>query len=363
MADVGQGQSVDLVSVSVEPTNVPDPNFAGAFWRKDRRPILRDFLAEYTQRTFPGNPRGYAPALVGNAFDVPTFRKIMLDNADTAGRACVARNAQGYVAWDVTGQEFGHSTTYFGNPDEIAFAAPEFDVIADEYFARLKSYSLRIGCTLRCEHVPHGASFPALPDPTIAIGDPFLRTDLKPPHRIWTRYVDAKYPDAWYDWSLGGGSGNNRGPGQRPIRTSDDVTAAKQRVIARIKYCKDRWGMSLFYVDSTVWEYGEPLPASMWAEIQKAHPDVLIMPENEDGYTYHPYSVPYGQFDGGSIGPEYYSTNPDAMMMVAFNEQATDEMFAQWREILRAQYKANRILLMTYWQDSKNLARIAEIMS
>jgi hypothetical protein len=150
------GASVDIASASISATSTADPNFAGAFWRTDRRPILREFLARDDKQVIAAayNPRAYQWDSVSNVFSNPSqFRTVMLARADAAVAACVSANAQGIVVWDITGQEFGHTTSYLGNPDEIATFAPEMDAIADEYMAKFTSAGLRVGVTLRPQHV------------------------------------------------------------------------------------------------------------------------------------------------------------------------------------------------------------------
>ena len=60
--------------------------------------------------------------------------------------------------------------------------------------------------------------------------------------------------------------------------TVDDPAAL---LIARIGYCVRRWGSSLFYVDSSVDARGQALPAEVFARVQAAFPQVLVMPENQ----------------------------------------------------------------------------------
>lgn len=359
------GASLDVASVSISASSTADPNFAGAFWRTDRRPILREFIAEVTQRRFPLNPRGWLPDTVGNAFNAATFDAILQARADQVGAACVAAGAQGLVVWDLTGQEFAQFLSYFGNPDEIAALAPEItaivsgETIVKRFLDKIKSYGLRIGCTLRPQHVQYGTSFPMAASAAEAIQPlyPFIKTDEPPPGR---HYVASG--GSWLTWEPAHNV-TDLGAGQLNIYTGADATAAQQRLIDRITYCKNTWGMSLFYVDTTVWENGDPLPGSLWAAIQAAHPDVLIMPENEDGYTYHPYSVPYGELDAGDVGPQYFSTNPDAMMLVALDQSVDTAIFNDAKALVMAQYAAKRLLLMAHWGDEPRLAMIAEIMA
>lgn len=369
-AEGGGGESVDIATVSVVPSAVTSTMSAG-WWRSASQPIilLAEFLAEHTQVSYPGNPRGLLPNTIGNAFNATALRSALLDRADLVGAAANSAGAQGVLIWDLPGQEFGHVTTYLGAPDELAAWAPELEAtvggvaIVDEYITRLKSYGIRVGTTLRPQHVRYGTSLPALPDAAYPIGSIFLLTNATPPHRAWTVYQDATFPLAWYDWSLGGGSGNQTGPGQEPIRTTADRDAAKARIIARIAYCKARWGMSMFYIDSTTWEYGQSLEAAgFWDDIQAAHPDVLLMPENED-LGYGNYTVPYGEYRFGDVGLGLNATDPNAMFALNFSSMPVAYWIEPFITYVKDQYKARRLIFIRHWGEADQQAHIDQIVA
>jgi hypothetical protein len=67
-----------------------------------------------------------------------------------------------------------------------------------------------------------------------------------------------------------------------------------------VAYAHSRWGTTLYYVDSAVWEGGSPLPAAVFAALQQAYPDCLFMPEQSYIGTLAaaiPYSAPNGSFN------------------------------------------------------------------
>jgi hypothetical protein len=106
-----------------------------------------------------------------------------------------------------------------------------------------------------------------------------------------------------------------------------DVADPAQHLIDLITYCKERWGSTLFYVDSCVFvnrppvcshrplslqRHGDPdcgcrilepytdvLSADAYRRILEAHPDVLVMPENQCTNV-HPYAAPFDE--GGHHG-------------------------------------------------------------
>src|SRR5206468_7623906 len=55
---------------------------------------------------------------------------------------------------------------------------------------------------------------------------------------------------------------------------------AVQILRERIAYAKQRWGCTLFYVDSTATAYGAINP-DVFKSVADAYPDVLLIPENE----------------------------------------------------------------------------------
>jgi hypothetical protein len=79
-----------------------------------------------------------------------------------------------------------------------------------------------------------------------------------------------------------------------------DDEHALQILQERIAYAKQRWGCTLFYVDSTYYvDLGAPAGRSLYPDVfkavAKAYPDVLLIPENES-MRYFAYSAPLNSY-------------------------------------------------------------------
>jgi hypothetical protein len=101
-----------------------------------------------------------------------------------------------------------------------------------------------------------------------------------------------------------------------------DAADPAQHMIDMISYAKRRWGSTLYYVDSSVFlnrppvcplkqvqasnhkdascpchmldAYTDVIRGEVWQQVCRAHPDVLLMPENQDSNSY-PYSAPFDE--------------------------------------------------------------------
>lgn len=372
-AEGGASESVDIASISISSSNVGG-NLSSGFWRTDQRIVLQEYISDFTGRTFPNNPRGLLPTAVSDAFNATSLRSAFMSRAANIGRAIQATGAQGVIIWDLVGQEFGHATTYLGAPDEIATWAPELEAVVggkkiiDEFIEVIKSYGVWVGTTLRPQHLEHftnTASLPALPNTSYPSLYPVVDLSATSPNRIKVAYdVNGDGTGwAWLPWET---DHPGSGPGQADIITSGDLTAATTRVINRMQYCIDRWGMQGFYVDSTVWQSGDALGPSFTGAVRTGQPSVLFMPENEagaDGFGWpndFDECVPYGELDGGTVAVRYDSKNPHAMVMVSMAD-APLGYYTYNFDIMSEQYVARRLLLMCAWFDTKQQDRIYEI--
>lgn len=224
----------------------------------DRRPITRMFFG-------PGLPR---EQVLANCRDPqsarlptepsPQFRKNMTAKFQGAISVAQATGAQGIILWSIEGETFPHATTYIGDPRCTRWLNPEMDLIADEMIGLIRAAGLRPGMCLRPSRVIY-----------VRNDDPALDT------------VKHSYSDA-----------------QDPFLELD----------AKIRYCKERWQASLFYVDTNVfwrargkdarWSEGH-ISAETWRRLSAAHPDVLLIPEL--GYTQiYAYTAPYAELDMGA---------------------------------------------------------------
>ncbi len=190
----------------------------------DKRPVGAVWLATADARFHSAtNPRGW---FMDPAVDVTTeaglrdFRSRLFHAAQVAAAGAKQTNAQGVIVWDIEGQEYPHATSYLGDPRSLP---PEMEAAADEFFQVFRLVGLRIGVCIR----PQCPTRPAYGD-AVTQGDP------------------ADYA---------------------------------QVLIEKITYAKNRWGCSLFYIDSNG-DPNCPLEESVMQRVHDAHPDVLLIPEH-----------------------------------------------------------------------------------
>jgi hypothetical protein len=213
----------------------------------DHRPIGAIFLAS-SGINVATNPRRWI--LNFGEIDITTeqgrsaFREALLKHADKSVKALKDMNAQGMITWDPEGQEFLGSV-YYGDPRLVPTLAPEMEFknddaksAIDEYFEKFRAAGLKVGVCIRPQQI--------------------AMVDGKPVHHA-----------------------------------AEDENAA-QILRERIAYAKQRWGCTLFYVDSTATVNGAINP-DVFKALVDANPDVLLIPENES-MRYFAYSAPLNSY-------------------------------------------------------------------
>ena len=170
---------------------------------KDRRPIGAIFLAG-PQINVPTNPRRwiiFGEIDVTNDKGKAAFRAALLKQADNSVQVLKDIGAQGMITWDPEGEEFG-GEVYYGDPRLAPTLAPEMEFkndggksVIDEYFEKFRAAGLKVGVCLRPQQIT---------------------------------MVDG-----------------------RPAHQAAEDEHAVQILRERIAYAKQRWGRTLFYVDST----------------------------------------------------------------------------------------------------------------
>ena len=214
---------------------------------KDHRPIGAIFLAG-PQINVPTNPRrwttNYGDIDVTNDKGKAAFRAALLKQADNSVQVLKETDAQGMITWDPEGEEFG-GEVYYGDPRLVPTLAPEMEFkndgtrsAIDEYFEKFRAAGLKVGICIRPQQI--------------------AMVDGRPAHQA-----------------------------------ADDEQAA-QILRERIAYAKQRWGCTLFYVDSTATAYGSINP-DVFKAVADAFPDVLLIPENES-MRYFAYSAPLNSY-------------------------------------------------------------------
>lgn len=287
---VAPGGSMTLnASLRFKPLVMPDyealADFYAAFrahyapvvsWN-DRRPIGAIFF-ESRGHISDLNPRGwfnepnldvFSPA--GNA---ELKRRFMLA-ATNAVNVLKGMGDQGMIVWNVEGEEFPHAISYIGDPRLQALLSPELNGFIDDYFRVFREAGLRTGVTLR----------PTQPYP---VGDG--------------------------TWAHGTGS---HGPDRNPLGDSfDSIWPAGlpwqkfypivERLSRKITFARDRWGATIFYVDTT----GIHAPVGtnqvytwmlldhwIFRELKARYPDSLFIPEYARGMAGYAVVAPYDQLD------------------------------------------------------------------
>src|SRR5262249_43478641 len=247
----------------------------------DRRPIAQLMVANGVYPSWPLNPRGYfgdSRLDVSNQTNFTARLMSYTDNAIAVMNVMDPR-PQGINIWDLEGNEFYQYFTYVGNLPKLHDMAPEMDAAVDQMMTKFRSAGYRIGMTLRPSTYMTGTTLPSTCSPDVNNGDPasdpntlhevFIKTDAQPPYR---RYV-CTAPNVWSQW----------GPNQPYFQTVYNDGAKTLAILEeKVRYAKQRWGATIFYVDSTVYTTGGSFSFNIFRQLEKDFPDTLFMPENED---------------------------------------------------------------------------------
>lgn len=278
---------------------------------KDRRPIGGIFLANSGAKVTT-NPRRWI--MNGGKLDISTeegkasFREALLKLADNSVQVLKDANAQGMITWNPEGQEFPEAC-YYGDPRLTPTLAPEMEfkgegtaVAIDEYFAKFRAAGLKVGVCIRPQQI------------TIVDGKP------------------------------------RQG-------VADDEHSA-QVLEDKIAYAKQRWGCTLFYVDSTT-APPRSLNPDVFEAVAEKYPDVLLIPENES-MRYFAYSAPYNNYWQWKVT----STPAGARVIYpkAFSVlRAPGGDEPQDHDALVAAIRNGDILLFNGWYNNPGIARIKDL--
>jgi len=212
----------------------------------DKRPVGALFLA--TSATgWATNPRGWFldPSVnVTTPAGIAAFQARVLAYADTSIAYLKSMNAQGMVTWDIEGEQFPHATTYACDPRQLAKLAPEMDGVADAYFKKFRDAGFRVGVCIRPQ-------------------------DL---------VVDSTLTNA----------------------VQNDVADPASLMIAKMQYAQQRWGATIFYVDSNGGP-NDPMDPAIFQRVAAAFPNSVIFPEHHN-LKYYAYTAPgIGLRDGYAL--------------------------------------------------------------
>jgi len=284
-------------------------NFAAAFpptlTRADRRPIGQLILAT-SAAGYPNNPRGwFSDRAVDTATSagVAAFQQRVLAYANNSIAILKQMNAQGMVTWDIEGEQFPQPTSYIGDPRMFATLAPEMAGIADQYFQLFRTAGFRVGVCLRPQQLQIGSG--ATSAQQIPLADP------------------------------------------------------TQILLDKATYAHNRWGATLFYVDSNVNATDpNPIDPAILRTLSTAFPDSLFIPEHSNT-QYYAYSGPYRELRQGytSTPPEARSTYPNALTVI----NTADGPLSQDFNALVAAVQAGDILMYRSWFADPQNAQVLSI--
>ncbi len=293
----------------------------------DRRPIGALALAEPPGSAYntPNNPRGWnpkdgLPVDASTPAGVADLRSRMLAFADRSIAILKDRDAQGMITWDIEGAEYPHATTYIGDPRLITNLGPEMDGVADAYFQKFRNAGLRVGICIRPQQLRNnsgngGDILPSTPKSSIS------------------------------------------NPGQFD-------TAIYNQLINKIDYAKNRWGCTLFYVDSNLG--GKHINDILAIKAVAAdRPDVLLMPEH-GGFSYYAYSAPFSDLSGTAVNGTFPGTPPDVRRTYpnAFSAIKIDDHLSVLDsirpQVVDAVQKGD-VLIFNAWYESDESNRVKSI--
>jgi hypothetical protein len=287
----------------------------------DRRIIGTVFLASSPQGDktqpsgFPTNPRRYfsdASVDIKTPEGLKHFQLRILKQASDVVENLKRMNAQAAITWDIEGEQYPQDTSYACSPDLIAKLSPEMEStitdkgspyaglkLDDAYFKIIHDAGFRVGVCVRPQR------FSLSPDGTA-----------------------------------------------RQITLPDNEVSTN--LIRKMKYAHDRWGATIFYLDSTVEADGKTLPAFLIEQAAAALPDSLLIPEESSPRMYRA-TAPFQTFlfhGDLSTKPEVRAIYPKAFSANLINDAAPAKLEENRTALTEAVRHGDILMLLSgYWQD------------
>ena len=264
---------------------------------------------------FPTNPRRYfndASVDVTTSAGLMAFQSRMLTQAASNVTNTRAISGQGVVTWDIEGEQYPQDTSYVCSPDQIAAVSPEMEStildkssayfgskLDDAYFKIMTSAGLRVGVCIRPQVFALAANGTA---------------------------------------------------SQSFVTTNDAIVSTLEKKIA---FANSRWGVTVFYIDSTVDSNGGTLDPAIFQRLITDFPGVLLIPE-ESTPRYYAYSAPFYSFlFHGTIGTDaaVYQYYPKAFGANLVNDVSMSTLQAAVPMLTQAVAKGDVLMgHADYWQ-------------
>ncbi len=284
--------------------------FPQTFEWPDRRPIGEMHVAD--SRRTPENPRAWQQGMgmptgwnLADADSHAVFHERAMAHAARQVKIARELGLQGIIAWQIEGMEFD-AAAYYGEPRVVPYSAPEMDAAIDDYFRAFTDAGLRVGVTIR-----HQIIFPRNAESGEIV--PWEEATS-----LWARqHVDA-IPEVC-----------------KHLYDEDEAWCPLTRLDNKIRYAKQRWGATLFYVDANTsfWRPRDAtaenrgwdrriLSAELFGELQRRHPDCLIIPEHQYP-LYYAYGAQYSQPPGWgrATGPDLRAAYPETATVLKVTDR------------------------------------------
>jgi hypothetical protein len=215
------------------------------------------------------------------------------------------------ITWDPEGEEFP-GACYYGDPRLVPTLAPEMEFkndgaksAIDEYFEKFRAAGLRTGVCIRPQQIA---------------------------------MIDGK-----------------------PVHHDTDDDHATEVLLERIGYAKQRWGCTLFYVDSTATAVfgGRSYYPDVFKAVADAYPDVLLIPENES-MRYFAYSAPLNSYmhhkiTSTPVGARLVYPKAFSVLMAPDGDRPEDH------DALVSAVRRGDILLFNCWYMSEGAEKIKKL--
>jgi hypothetical protein len=335
------GQSdTATVSLRFAPSGTPASSIAADVYKNwatawpmqinwsDRRIVGTVYLASSPRADaaipsgFTNNPRRYFSESDAQHFNVNTkpglvaFEARVLKQAEDTVHNLQRLNAQGAITWDIEGEQYPQPTSYACAPDQIAKLAPEMESVItvpgsrydgmkldDAYFKTQRDAGFKVGVCIRPQHL---------------------------------RLMPS-------------------GTAQQVYLSGSSVEA---ELLGKMKFAHDRWGATLFYVDTSVEADGAVLSPDIFKHLGAALPDSLLIPE-ESTPKHYAYSAPLRSFlfhYDLATDRSIYNYYPRAFSLNLINDVDASKLAQYTPQLVEAVGRGDVLMVHAdYWQANNSV--------
>lgn len=274
------------------------------------KPIARLSFTSNVKPFSSTNPRGWFndPTVdVTTPSGVAAFQTRLLGAANSAIAEMTRMGVSGGILWDMEGQEFQSGISYIGDPSQAETLAPELVGVLDTFVNKFKAAGFRIGFTLRPQVFANTTGVVDVSGTSVTwvSGSQFSSAWAGDPTGGFLTVGTNNYAivsATATSITLATSAGNLTGvPYAYPTQTYPvDPHAVLD---SKAQYAVNRWGASMFYCDSTVYD-NAVTPAAAFQRLAQTYPGTLYIPEWKQDEHYA-YSLPWidPRLPGGATAP------------------------------------------------------------